>query len=90
MVEQKPAHSVAADLFDLECEKQIFVWAAARAQQQVQEKTWQAFWRTAVEQESAERVAADLGLTVGAVYIARSRVMARLKTLVKTQIVDSE
>jgi RNA polymerase sigma-70 factor (ECF subfamily) len=43
------------------------------------ENTWQAFWRTAVGAEDAATVAAALGLTVGAVYIARSRVTARIR-----------
>lgn len=34
---------------------------------------------TAVEERAAETVASELGLTPGAVYIARSRVLARLR-----------
>jgi len=41
--------------------------------------TWQAFWRTAVEGKPAAEVAAELGLSANAVYLARSRVLARLR-----------
>lgn len=41
--------------------------------------TWQAFWRTSILEESPAKVAADLGLTPNAVFIARSRVMRRLR-----------
>ena len=34
---------------------------------------------TAVEDKSAETAASELGLTTGAIYIARSRVLARLR-----------
>lgn len=40
--------------------------------------TWQAFWRAAVEGDSPADVAEDLGLSVWAVYKARSRVLRRL------------
>jgi len=41
--------------------------------------TWRACWETAVEGRPAAEVAAELGLTAGAVYVARSRVLARLR-----------
>jgi RNA polymerase sigma-70 factor (ECF subfamily) len=43
------------------------------------EKTWLAFRGTAVEGRSPDDVAATLGITVNAVFIARSRIMARLR-----------
>ncbi len=53
--------------------------AAQRARVHFQETTWQAFWRTGVEGRDPSAVAAELGLTPGALYVARSRVMARLR-----------
>ena len=41
--------------------------------------TWNAFWQTAVEGRTPADVSAELGLSIGAVYIARSRVLARLR-----------
>ena len=42
-------------------------------------QTWQAFWRTTVDQEPAMDVAASLGMTANAVYLAKSRVLRRLR-----------
>ncbi len=50
---------------------------------QFREETWRAFWRTSVEGESVAEVARSLGLTEGAVYIARSRVTARFREELK-------
>ncbi len=41
--------------------------------------TWQAFRRQAIDGASAEAVAAELGLTVNAVLIAKSRVLSHLR-----------
>jgi RNA polymerase sigma-70 factor (ECF subfamily) len=46
----------------------------AQVRARVQERTWQAFWRTALEKEPAAEVARSLGLTVGAVYEGKRRV----------------
>ena len=59
--------------------RELFRWAAAQVKNTVKESTWNAFWLTAVDQQPAEDVARSLGMTVGAIYIARSRVLARLR-----------
>lgn len=41
--------------------------------------TWQAFWRTAVDDKPTDVVGAELGMTPVAVRIAKSRVLARLR-----------
>ncbi len=42
-------------------------------------KTWQAFLRVTLESEGADKVAADLGMSMNAVFIAKSRVLKRLR-----------
>src|SRR5262249_5912285 len=42
-------------------------------------RTWEAFRRVALDGEEPDAVAAQLGLTVNAVFIAKSRVLARLR-----------
>jgi RNA polymerase sigma-70 factor (ECF subfamily) len=43
------------------------------------ERTWQAFWRTVVECRAAVDVAAELGMSPGAVRVAKCRVLGRLR-----------
>lgn len=45
------------------------------------ERLWQAFWRTTVDGLSAAEVAQELKCTKAAVYMAKSRVLARLRDL---------
>jgi RNA polymerase sigma-70 factor, ECF subfamily len=42
-------------------------------------RTWQMFWRAAVDNHPAEVIAADLGVSSAAVRMAKSRVLRRLK-----------
>lgn len=44
-----------------------------------EERTWQAFWRTAVEGRAPGDVAAEIGMSPGAVRVAKSRVLQRLR-----------
>jgi RNA polymerase sigma-70 factor (ECF subfamily) len=44
-----------------------------------QPSTWKACWEHAVSGRSAAEVASELGMTVGAVYAAKFRVLARLR-----------
>jgi len=44
-----------------------------------QEPTWQAFWHTTVVGRPAADVADELGLSTNAVYLAKSRVLLRLR-----------
>jgi RNA polymerase sigma-70 factor (ECF subfamily) len=76
---QHAAPEDEAAAWDLEFERRQFRWAAERVRGEVHESTWLAFWQTAVEGRSGKEVAAELNMTVAAVYLARSRIMARLK-----------
>jgi RNA polymerase sigma-70 factor (ECF subfamily) len=78
LLEEQPAPDGAA-WWQCEYEQQVFAWAAAQVQPTVSATTWQAFWRTAVEGQDPRAVAGVLGMSVGAVYIAKSRVQSRLR-----------
>ncbi len=65
--------------WEQDVERELFARAAERIKDSFKETTWQAFWQTAVEGKSGKDVARALGLSVGAVYLAKSRVMVRLK-----------
>jgi RNA polymerase sigma-70 factor (ECF subfamily) len=64
-------------------EQRLLNKAAAQVRNEVNETTWLAFQRTAIEGLSPQAVAAALGMNVGAVYAARCRVQARLRTLIR-------
>jgi RNA polymerase sigma factor (sigma-70 family) len=71
--------SSATALFESEYRMRLFRWAADEVEGEFAPPTWGAFWQTAVEGRPPSEVASQLGLSVGAVYIARSRVLARIK-----------
>jgi RNA polymerase sigma factor (sigma-70 family) len=64
--------------WEREYQQHLFRLAANQIEKHFTATTWKAFWRTAVEGASGAAVADELGLSVGAVYVARSRVLARL------------
>jgi RNA polymerase sigma factor (sigma-70 family) len=72
----------AAESWDLECRRRLFAWACDRVKPTVSAATWQAFWRTAVDAAPGEKVAAETGLSPAAVYLAKSRVLAKLREAV--------
>ena len=77
LLDQQP--DAETEDFGTEYRRAIFRWAADRVRPTVKPSTWHAFWMTAVEGVAVEDAAEETGLSVGAVYIARSRVMARLR-----------
>ncbi len=68
--------------WEREYELRIFHWAAGQVRTEFTEPTWQAFWMTTVEGQSIEAAARCFGISAGAVYIARSRVLARIRSLI--------
>lgn len=63
--------------------REVFRMAAREVRQQVEETSWQAFWMTSVEQTPVAETAQSLGLSPGAVYTARSRIVRRLQAAVR-------
>jgi RNA polymerase sigma factor (sigma-70 family) len=84
LLAESPAPGGMEVEWEAEWEQRLVAWACAEVRNGVSSATWQAFWKTAVEGQPGKVVAAELGLTVVAVYHARSRVLARLKELVQS------
>ncbi|HCS52283.1 sigma-70 family RNA polymerase sigma factor [Rubinisphaera sp.] len=77
----------ALELVDLDCEleeaadeSQVVLAAVEMLKNDFEDHTWQAFYQTAIAGRKASDVAADLGISVGSVYTAKSRVLSRLRT----------
>lgn len=71
------------DVWEEEHQLHLFRWAAERAKADFRETSWQAFWQTAIEQRPVKEVAAELDLSIGAVHIAKSRAMARIRDIIR-------
>lgn len=62
-----------------EARKELIRWATEQIRSEFSEVTWNVFWRTAIEGVPIAEVAKSTGRSAGAVYVARYRVIARLK-----------
>jgi RNA polymerase sigma-70 factor (ECF subfamily) len=83
----EPEHRTVSD-FDEEYRNEIFHRAAERVRNEVREATWRAFWQTCVLEEPISVVAASLQTTPGNIYVARTRVIARLRQVVEEYETD--
>jgi RNA polymerase sigma-70 factor (ECF subfamily) len=64
---------------EAEYRQAVFSWAAVRVEKQVKPKTWSAFWMTSVDGQDVETAAQNLGVSSGQIYVARSRVIRKLR-----------
>ncbi|MCB1229223.1 MAG: sigma-70 family RNA polymerase sigma factor [Verrucomicrobiae bacterium] len=73
----------AEALWDSEYRRSLLHRALPLVRPQFSESTWEAFRLTTLEGQPAEEIARRLGLTIGSVYVARSRVTARLRDRIR-------
>ncbi|HEY3968665.1 MAG TPA: sigma-70 family RNA polymerase sigma factor [Planctomycetaceae bacterium] len=74
--------SSESDLFDEEYQRQVLAWAIEQVRHEFRDATWQAFVESSVNGRAIPEVARELGLSAGSVYVARSRIIARLRAQV--------
>lgn len=74
--------------WELEYQRRLSAKAMDRVKTEFHKATWDAFWKTAVEGLPALEVGNELKMSTGAVYVAKSRVIARLRDEVK--LIESE
>jgi RNA polymerase sigma-70 factor (ECF subfamily) len=76
-------------VFQAEYEKQLFHWAANKLKPTFKPRNWQAFWMSTVDGLSIEEVAEQLQVECGTVYVARSRIMARLSKMIQQRLSET-
>ncbi len=64
---------------EVSAERSLFRRALASIRGEFEPRTWQAFWLTTIEGRCAKDVASDLAMTAGAVRVAKSRILQRLR-----------
>jgi RNA polymerase sigma factor (sigma-70 family) len=69
--------------FEIEWKREAFRWASDEVRNELHPTTWDAFWMTAVEGLSASEVASRTGRSIGAVYVARCRVMQKIQAKIQ-------
>ena len=74
------------DEFEQDRRKQLFRWAASNVRRRTGEVNWMAFWKTAVDGRPAKEVAVELGISEGGVYVARCRILRRIRQLVHDRL----
>lgn len=57
----------------------VFQWSCDEISGDFAETTWQAFWRTAVQGQKPADVAEALQMKPGSIYVAKNRVLRRLR-----------
>src|SRR5262249_41086537 len=82
LLESQAAPDQDGSEWDAEYQQRLFAWAGQQVRPQVRDVTWQAFWQTAVEGKAGKEVAEELGISLMAVRLAKSRVLARLRAVV--------
>lgn len=84
LLAEQPDGRVESDTWELEYQRRVASLAMERIKTEFQENTWRAFWLTAVDGVTAAEASAQTGMSSGAIYVAKSRVLARLKEEVET------
>jgi RNA polymerase sigma-70 factor, ECF subfamily len=74
-----PTTPEAVASVDAPAERGLFYRGLEYIREEFEPRTWQAFWKTVVDGRAAKDVAVELGMSPGAVRVAKSRVLHRLR-----------
>ncbi len=76
---QHPAEFPVDETFDPSQDDELLLAALELIREDFQPHTWQAFWLVTIEGHSAREAADRLNMSRGAVYVAKSRILSRLR-----------
>lgn len=88
LLNQFPDAETAEEEWNREHEDRLFRWASEYVKDEVSPSTWSAFWHTAVLDQDPKQVAESLGMSTGAIYVSKSRVIAKIRE--RIQSVENE
>jgi RNA polymerase sigma factor (sigma-70 family) len=83
LLEEESADDRSKETWESEYRQSVFQWAVRQIRKDFEERTWQAFWKAGVGGLAAKDVAKALGMSVGAVYTAKCRVLDQLKQTIQ-------
>ncbi len=78
-LEEVPAPEQVPEFEEVEYRQHLVVRALQLMQAEFQPATWKACWEYVVNDRPPEEVAQELGVSVNSVYLAKSRVLRRLR-----------
>ena len=73
-----------SDEWEEEYRRHLVAWASDQIRSEFNEKTWTAFCRTAIDGEKPADVARDLQMKTGSVYMAKNRILKKLREIIAT------
>jgi RNA polymerase sigma-70 factor, ECF subfamily len=79
LAELEDPESALSKLWDVEHDRHVTQCLLERIRPRFEAKTWRAFQRVALDGAPVDQIARELGLTVNAVFIAKSRVLHLLR-----------
>jgi RNA polymerase sigma-70 factor (ECF subfamily) len=79
VLEQAPARDELLARMEAEYDRELLEMAMQRIRRRVEPQTWQAFELLALQRLSGEEAAARLGMPVGSLFAARSKVQRMLR-----------
>jgi RNA polymerase sigma-70 factor (ECF subfamily) len=81
--------SEASEAIDWESRREVYRLASLKLRREIQSETWEIFARTVVDGESVQAVSIATGKSVGSIYVAKCRVLNRLRELAR-ELEDDE
>lgn len=73
------SEEMTAAEFLQETQREIVRWCKEQIHDEFTETTWDIFWKTSVESVPISEIAQQTGRSTGAIYVARHRVLSRLR-----------
>ena len=71
--------SELSQIWNQQHDRHVLGQLLASVESQFAAGTWQAFYRVTLQSEPADQVAEEMGMSLNAVFIAKSRVLSRLR-----------